>query len=106
MSIITGPKLDELADQLKVWYLETREGLIQALEEGYPYGSVPMSPQEQVNRFLSMTKEDWQVLISRLSERHRGKPNIQNLVREELQDYIQRMTRLSLGGRSNVALSS
>lgn len=99
MPIITGPELDKIAEDLKKWYLDTREFLIQALEEGYPYGNVPMSPSQQVDKFLSMTQEDWQVLISRLAERHRGKPDIQNVVQQELRDYIQRMTKLSLGGR-------
>ncbi len=100
MPIITGPALDEIVEELKEWYLNTREMLIQALEEGYPYGNVPMSPSQQVERFLSMTQEDWQNLIARLAERHRGKPDVQDLVQQELRDYIQRMTRLSLGGRA------
>lgn len=100
MPLITGPQLDEIVEELKEWYLKTAEELMQALEEGYPYGSIPMSPSQQVEKFLSMTQKDWQVLISRLAERHRGKPDVQELVQQELQDYIQRMTRLSLGGRS------
>lgn len=106
MPIITGPALDEIVKELQKWYLDTREMLIQALEEGYPYGNVPMSPSQQVDKFMSMTEKDWEVLISRLSERHRGEPNVQELVRADLQDYIQRMTRLSLGGGSNVTPSS
>ena len=103
MPIITGPELDKVVQELKDWYLRTREDLIQALEEGYPYGSVPMSPSAQVEKFLRMTQQDWEDLIDTLAERHKGKPNIQELVQQELQDYIKKMTRLSLGGRGNVA---
>ncbi len=102
MPLITGPELDSIVEELQAWYLKTAEELMQALEEGYPYGSIPMSPSQQVEQFLSMTQEDWEVLTSRLGERHRGKPDVQEIVQKELQDYIQRMTTLSLGGRRNV----
>ncbi|KKK81309.1 hypothetical protein LCGC14_2814760, partial [marine sediment metagenome] len=46
MPIITGPQLDEIAEQCRKWYLSTRAMLLEALEEGYPYGSRPQSPQE------------------------------------------------------------
>ena len=65
------------------------------MEQGYPYGSSPLNPQEQVQRFMRMSTEDWQTLIARLGERHKGKPNIQELVRADLQGYITRMSKLA-----------
>lgn len=96
MPIITGPRLDEMARQLREWYITTRDSLMKALEEGYPYGSVPLTPQEQVDRFMSMTPEDWQIMSAKLALRHRGKPNVQELVRKDIQDYITRMSRLGV----------
>jgi len=95
MPIITGPSLDELVKELTDWYVETREMLIKALEQGYPYGSVPLTPSEQVSNFMSMTPEDWQVLQDKLAERHRGKPNAQELVREDLEAFVAKMNRVA-----------
>ncbi|KKL45827.1 hypothetical protein LCGC14_2351740, partial [marine sediment metagenome] len=53
MPLISGPTLDELAKELAKWYIRTREELIKALEEGYPYGSAPLTPREQIDRFMS-----------------------------------------------------
>jgi len=95
MAIITGPKLDEMAEQLVAWYLKTRDELVDAMEQGYPYGAVPLSPQEQVERFLSMTSEDWQVMATRLAERYRGHPNAQERAQDDIRSYITRMSKLA-----------
>jgi len=100
MPIITGPSLDELAKELSQWYIETREMLIQALEEDYPYGSVPLTPGEQVDRFMSMTPEDWEALTNKLTDRHRGKPKAQELVREDLEDFVDKMNRTAFSRRA------
>lgn len=100
MPIITGPVLDELAKELSAWYIKTREELIQALSEGYPYGNVPLSPREQVDKFLSMTPEDWKDMTDKLAERHRGKPNAQELVREDLEDFVAKMNKMAFSRRA------
>ena len=99
MAIITGPKLDEAKRQLTDWYLRTRESLIKAMEEGYPYGSRELSPQEQLQKFVEMGPEDWQFLRTRLTERHRGQPNQRELVEDNIRKYIAHMMRLMYGGR-------
>ena len=95
MAIITGPKLDEMSEQLVDWYLKTRDELVDAMEQGYPYGNVPLNPQEQVERFTSMTSEDWQVMATRLAERYRGRPDAQELARADIQLYVTRMAKLA-----------
>ena len=97
--IITGPKLDQAAEVVRRWYLDTRARLIKAMEEGYPYGNVPVTPQLQVERFLSMTQEDLQVLMTRLMERYRGEPNAQELARKDIEDYITKMNRMAFSRR-------
>jgi len=99
MPIITGPSLDEIAKEATAWYIRTREELIQALEEGYPYGSVPLTPSEQVDRFMSMTPEDWEALTDKLADRHRGKPKAEELVREDLEDFVDKMNRMAFSRR-------
>lgn len=100
MPVLSGPKLDKLKEELRTWYLDTRERLIQALEEGgYPYGSIPLTPSEQVERFFSMTPEDWQDMIASLTERHRGEPNAQELVRKDLEEFASRMNKLAFTRR-------
>ncbi len=98
--IITGPKLDQVAEELRQWYLTTRAKLIEVLEEGYPYGSVPLTPQQQVEKFLAMTPEDLQVLMAKLVERHRGEPNAQELARKDVEDYISKMNRMAFSRRA------
>lgn len=100
MPLITGPTLDELAKELTEWYINTRELLIQALEEGYPYGSVPLTPREQIDKFMSMTSEDWSGLVTKLVDRHRGKPNAEALAREDLEDYVNKMNRQAFSRRA------
>lgn len=100
MPIITGPSLDELAKEAAAWYIKTREELIQALEEGYPYHSVPLAPREQIDRFMSMTEEDWTGLTDKLAERHRGKPNAEELVRKDLEEFVAKMNRMAFSRRT------
>ncbi len=100
MPIITGPTLDELAKELTRWYINTREFLIQALEEGYPYGSAPLSPREQVERFMSMTPEDWQDLTAKLIDRHRGKPDAEALARKDLEEFTNKMNSMAFTRRA------
>jgi hypothetical protein len=98
--IITGPSLDGLAKELSAWYIKTRGELIQALEEGYPYGSVPLTPREQVDRFMSMAPEDWKDMTDKLADRHRGKPNAPELVRKDLEEFVARMNRMAFTRRT------
>ena len=99
MPLISGPTLDELAKELTAWYIATREELIVALEEGYPYGSVPLTPREQVDRFMSMTTEDWEALTNKLVDRHRGKPDAEALARKDLEDFTAKMNRMAFTRR-------
>ncbi len=100
MAFVSGPILDKIAKDLTTLYLQTKEELIKRLEEGYPYGSVPLTPQEQVERFMTMTPEDWQELSVKLAERHRGKPNAQELVRKDLEDFVAKMNRIAFARRA------
>ncbi len=99
MPLISGPTLDELAKELTAWYIKTRELLIQALEEGYPYGSTPLTPREQLDKFLSMTPEDWQDLTGKLVDRHRGKPDAEALARKDLEEFTNKMNNMAFSRR-------
>ena len=100
MTLITGPKLDEVAEVVRQWYLNMRGKLIAALEEGYPYGSSIESPQQQLDTFFSMSPDDWEELAARLQLRYRGEPDAPERVRADIQEYITRMTRLAYGGKA------
>ena len=99
MALVSGPVLDEIVQEVTAWYIETREWLIQNLEEGYPYGSVPLSPSEQIDRFLSMTPEDWEALTAKLTDRHRGKPDAEAQVRKDLEEFVAKMNRMTSSRR-------
>jgi len=94
MSMMTGPKLDEMKRQLVAWWLNARQRLIAALEEGYPYRSIQQTPEEQIRNFVSMGPVDWTNLADRLKERFKGEPNQEELVQTEMQKYQDRMYTL------------
>lgn len=94
MSMMTGPKLDEMKTELVSWWLGTRQRLIAALEEGYPYRSIQQTPDEQIQKFTSMGPMDWESLTDRLKERFKGEPNQAELVQAEMQKYQERMYTL------------
>ncbi len=94
MSMMTGPKMDLMKRQLVTWWLDTRQRLISALEEGYPYRSVEQTPDEQIQNFVNMQGPDWVALTDRLKERFKGEPNQAELVQAELTKYQQRMYTL------------
>ena len=100
MTFITGPKLDQAAEVLRQWYLDTRARLIEALEEGYPYGTVLETPQQQLDTFFSMTPADWEELAAKLQLRYRGQTDVPELVRADIKEYITRMTKLAYGGKA------
>lgn len=95
--MMTGPKLDQMKGELVSWWLDTRARLIAALEEGYPYRSAELSPDEQIQKFVSMRGPDWEGLTARLTERFKGEPNQQDLVLAELTKYQERMYTLMRG---------
>jgi hypothetical protein len=100
MPLITGPSLDELAKELSQWYIDTREFLIQAVSEGYPYGSDPLTPRQQLEKFMSMTPEDWQDMTAKLIDRHRGKPDAEALARKDLEEFTNKMNRMAFSRRA------
>ncbi len=92
MPVISGPELDKMADELAVWYTDTLLWLMEAMEEGgYPYGSVRLTPAEQLMRHMSMTPEDWQGMVASLERRYQGFPNQAKLVEQALTRYVKRM---------------
>ena len=100
MAYITGPMIDTAVEELRRWYLETSMSLMEALEEGYPYGSDAQTPEEQLNRFFALTPADWDNLAAKLQLRYRGQSNIEELVRADIQEYVTRMSRLAYGGKA------
>lgn len=91
---LTGPVLDEIVKEAVEWYQENLLYLLKAMEERHPYGSVRLTPEEQLAKYLAMTEEDWSILFARLERRYRGLPNSRKLVEEEAAKYVKRMETL------------
>jgi hypothetical protein len=91
---VTGPELNKLREELIEWYSLTRQKLIEALEEDTPYGSRKLTPDEQLERYLNMTDQDWQALQVRLEERFRGLPDANDRVKQDLQNFNNRMQQM------------
>lgn len=94
MPIIGGPDLNKLRDELVEWYVGLRQRMIGVLEEPLPYGSRKLTPDEQLDRFLGMTDEDWEMVQARLQERFRGLPDADSRVARELRNFSSRMQQL------------
>ena len=88
MPILSGPRLDKLRTEVEEWYFDMRQRLIKELEAEYTYGSVPLSPDEQLEKFLTMTPEDWQEVAQRLANKYRGMPDQEELVKKDIQDFV------------------
>jgi len=94
MPLLTGPELDAVAKELQAWYVETRSWLIEQLSSPYPYGSSPLTEDEQLEQYLALTPETWQALIARLEERYRGLKDMRERVQADLSSYVKSMDRL------------
>jgi hypothetical protein len=95
MALVTGPELDSIVKEMREWYFATRKVLIDALEENYPYRSVKLSPDEQLERFQSMTQEDWQGTLARLQRKYAGQDDANQRVQEEIDKFRKHITMLA-----------
>jgi hypothetical protein len=91
MMDLSGPKLDKIVSELRVWYVETKVRIIEQMSKPYPYGAVPLTPDEQYSNFLTMTPEDWLTMRMALMNLYHGHPDSINLVEQEINRYVQRM---------------
>lgn len=85
---LSGPSLQEKADKLRDWYISYRQTLIGQLEQEYPYGSVRLTPADQLVRFTEVQPEDFEALIARLNDKYRGLPNATTLVNQDLAKWV------------------
>ncbi len=106
MSGINAKRLEHITDNVTKWYMRKRQLLIAALEaDGYPYGSVKLSPTEQYSRYKSMTQADWQQLTEALYTRFRGLPDASAKVASEITKFRGQMQNLDrqFGGQSKLS---
>jgi hypothetical protein len=95
MSDLSATRLERIQKDVVAWYFEKRQMLIKHLEaDGYPYGSVKLTPMEQLIRYKNLTAEDWQAIVERLYDRFRGLPDASTRVSKELESYRGKMERL------------
>ncbi len=94
MPFITGPDLDAMVTDLTDWYYRELETLMEALEEGYPYGSTKLSTTEQYQRYREKTPETWREMILSLEQRFRGFPDSRDRVQAAIDTYVARMEAL------------
>lgn len=92
---LSGPYFDSLVKELVGWWLEGKEFLIDALTEGYPFGSVPLTTEQQLENFLRMDQTALEAMSARLSLRHLGHPDADQRVQNDLADFFTHMQGLS-----------
>ena len=97
---LSGPYFDSLVKELVQWWLDPKEMLIEALTEDYPFGSVPLTPEQQLTNFLKMDQTAFEAMSARLSLRHQGHPDADERVQKDLAEFFHHMQGLSgkLGG--------
>lgn len=92
---LSGPYFDSLVKELAEWWLEEKEFLIDALTQDYPFGSVPLTPQQQLENFLRMDQTAFEAMSAKLSMRHLGHPDADQRVQNDLADFFYHMRGLS-----------
>lgn len=92
---LSGPYFDSLVKELVQWWLDTKEFLIEALTEDYPFGSVKLTSEQQLENFLTMDQTALEAMSARLSLRHRGHPDADERVQKDLADFFTHMQSLS-----------
>lgn len=99
---LSGPYFDGLVKELTQWALDLKEDLIAACTEDYPFGSVELTSQQQLENFLSMKQEDLEALSAKLALRHLGHPDADKRVQKDLADFFAYMEGLDrrLGGNA------
>ena len=95
MPALSGVKLEELVDLASEWYAQTRLKLIEEMSHGKPYGTILLSPAEQLERFMEMQPEDWEAMLIQLQETYRGLPDGDARAEKDLQNYLAKMTKLN-----------
>ncbi len=92
---VGAKELESIRDEVIKWYAETRLWLIERLEEdGYPYGAILKSEEQQLLEFMSMQQEDWQMLFSQFQERYRGLPDAYARAVKDIESYREEMLAL------------
>ena len=92
MPIVDGPTLDKLVKEGKEWYNLMRQRLITDLErDGYPYGTVKLTEEEQLYKYLAMSPMDWSDMTARLLQKYRGRVDALKLAGQDMQRYRQHM---------------
>lgn len=96
MAIVTGPELDNLETEVRLWYVTTRQWLIQQLlAKSHPVGNVRLSNAEQHQRYVENPQAAIALMEQRLMAIYRGDPKQLSKVQEGLQSYINKMNRLA-----------
>ena len=90
-SNLSGKYLEDLEEQLVSWASEYMLEMEKALTEVYPYGSVPLSPDDQIGRFIEMQGPDYQMLVAKLNEKYRGFPDAYDRVNKDLASFLSDM---------------
>jgi hypothetical protein len=94
MPFVSGPELDSIVKELGEWYYRELAFLMDALEEGYPFGSTALTPTEQYLRFREMGPDEWRELVLSLEGRFRGFPDMRERVQTAIDTYVGRMEAL------------
>lgn len=96
MADLSGPRLNGLVKDLSIWAANQRQLYINAISQGGPYGTTKLTLDEQIQRFVQSTPQDYEAMIVKLNEKYRGLPNAQDLVNKDMANYIRRMVVLLL----------
>ena len=83
--------------RLEQWAPVYRYQLIESLERGGAYGTVPLDKTAQFTRFTSMTEPDYEILIQTLNRKYQGLPDQVERVNNDLARFIDSMIAIALG---------
>lgn len=96
MNLLSGPELDALVETARKRYVEERIWLIKRISDPYPYGTIPVSEEEQYNNFLNVQNNPERInqIRAAMFRIYRGHPDVINIIDTELNRYFVRMEEI------------
>ena len=89
--VLSGPQLEKAVAYVRDWYVNMRIKGVQSLSTPYPYGSVPITPEEQYSNYTRLQAADWNAMRAALTRLYQGKPDAVTIVDQEILKYRARM---------------
>ena len=92
--LMSGPDIEKAIASVRDWWVNYKVNAVRAMTDPYPYGSVPLTPEEQYSNYKRLRPEDIMQMRLALMRIYQGAPDASTRVDDELRKYQSRMEAL------------